>query len=86
MDMFGKGGSKRRNESDKLRLHSLKKCPHCFAMLSLDAKQCDACKKRVGKLDKAGFAKMPIDVKSYVYCVVSWTLFAFYIWWAFFRK
>ncbi len=86
MGILGKGRSSRKYDLDPEQVYTLKKCPYCFGMLNLDQDRCDACKRRVGKLNKAGFADKPIDWKSYAYCVFSWALFAFYAWWAFFRK
>ncbi|MCD6184605.1 MAG: hypothetical protein J7K84_02255 [Deltaproteobacteria bacterium] len=61
-----------------------KKCPDCLTILPLDAKKCTACGKKVGEIDKTGFAKRPINWMSYVISFLAWVAFCFYIWWAFF--
>ena len=62
-----------------------KKCPDCFEVLVLEAKKCTYCEKQVGPVDKNGYAKRPVDWKGYAYLISSWSLFGFYIWWAFIR-
>ncbi len=67
-------------------LYSLKKCPYCFTMLKLEADRCDRCKKKVGALDRAGFAQKRINWKAYGISIFAWAVFAVYVWWAFFSK
>ena len=71
---------------DKIQSYSMKKCPHCFTMLKLDARKCDICKKRVGAVNKEGFAGKSIDWKAYITAILASTAFIVYVWWAFFRK
>ena len=65
--------------------YGTKKCPDCFEVLMLEAKKCTYCNKRVGRVDRNGYARRPPDLKKYIYCILSWLFFAFYIWWAFIR-
>ncbi len=64
--------------------HATKKCPYCYTHLSLDAKICFSCKRKVGKVEKHGMAKIPVDWISYIVCLIAWLGFFLYIWWAFF--
>jgi hypothetical protein len=61
-----------------------KTCPYCFVPLSLDAETCFSCKKTVGKIDKHGMAKKPVNIWSYIVCFLAWAGFFIYIMWAFF--
>jgi hypothetical protein len=67
-------------------LYSLKKCPYCFEMLNLEADRCGHCKKKVGKINKTGFAEKPTNWKAYIISLAAWAAFAFYVWWAFFER
>ena len=62
-----------------------KKCPGCLTSLPLDATHCTSCKKKIGKVNKNGIAKFPIDWMSYVICFLSISGFCLYIWWAFLK-
>jgi hypothetical protein len=64
----------------------LKRCPYCYVDLPLDVRICPACKQKVGKVDRLGRAKEPIDWKAYSICIVSWIFFVFFVWWGFFRE
>jgi predicted amidophosphoribosyltransferase len=64
----------------------LKRCYNCGVELPFDARLCPNCKIKVGKRDKLGRAKAPVDWKAYTICIVSWFIFGFFIWWGFFRK
>ena len=61
-----------------------KRCPECFAVLKLDAKTCFACGQKVGRVDKFGLARRPIDFKSYLVFLLSLLMLAGYIWKKFF--
>ena len=63
-----------------------KKCPHCYEYLALRAKVCTACQKKVGKVDKLGFAEKPFDWLGYLMAAVSIVGFVFFMWWGFFRE
>jgi len=73
------------HNKNKPQSQKLKKCPECFAYLPIDAQVCVSCKKKVGKIDKHGIAKKPVDWMSYVRCLLMWCLFCLYMWWAFLR-
>jgi len=75
-----------KKEQDAARLYSTKKCPYCYTMLKMDALNCDMCKKKVGAINKAGFAEKRINLKAYITAILAWTAFVAYVWWAFFRK
>jgi ribosomal protein L40E len=62
----------------------IKRCPECFASLPIDATHCFSCKARVGKVDRHGKAKRPINWYSYITCILSWLALILYIKWAFF--
>ena len=75
-----------KKDYDEIRLYTLKKCPYCFAMMELKAQRCDRCKKRVGSVNRTGFADKPVNWKAYTVSFLAWAAFAYYIWWAFFDR
>jgi hypothetical protein len=66
-------------------VHMTKKCPECFAYLPLNAKKCDQCGKRVGEVDRLGFASKPFDWKGYILAALAIAGFAVFFWWGFLR-
>ncbi len=66
--------------------HDSKRCPYCFAELQLDMDTCPACLEKVGKVGKDGRAKEPVDWRAYGICIVAWILFAWFVWFGFFRE
>ena len=65
----------------------MKKCPFCFAYLSIDAKLCTACRKNVGKkVDKYGFAKKSVDWASYIRALSMLIILGLYLWWTFLKN
>jgi hypothetical protein len=42
--------------------------------------------KRVGEVDKLGFAAKPFDWPGYAIAIVSIIVFAVFMWWGFFRE
>lgn len=64
----------------------LKRCPSCSVELPMDCEECPSCKQKVGKVDRLGRAKEPIDWKAYALCAFSWILFVFFVWWGFFKN
>ena len=64
--------------------YATKKCPECYAHLPLSAKECHACKAKVGDVDKLGFAEKPVDWVGYLLAGISIVVFAVFMWWAFF--
>lgn len=74
------------SQRQKPPVTELKRCPYCSVELPLECEECPQCRQKVGKVDRLGRAKEPVDWKAYALCVFSWTLFAFFIWWGFFRN
>ncbi len=66
--------------------YTTKRCPECFTYLTVDAKVCSSCKKKVGPVNKHGIAKKPFDWLTYTICLIAWLGFGFYIWWYFFKS
>jgi hypothetical protein len=60
-----------------------KKCPFCFTYLSLDARRCHTCGKRVGPVTKEGLAVKPTNVRSYIVAAFCILVAAVFFWWAF---
>jgi hypothetical protein len=70
---------------DGSQVFSSKKCYECLTYLALDATTCHVCKKKVGRVDRNGIARKPIDWKSYISCAVALAALAVFIWKAFFN-
>jgi hypothetical protein len=68
------------------RRYLTKKCPHCYEYLALRAKVCTACQKKVGEVDKLGFAQKPVDWLGYLIALVTMVAFSVFMWWGFFRE
>jgi hypothetical protein len=66
--------------------YTTKKCPHCYTYLPLHASVCTSCHKRVGDVDKLGFAQKPLDWRAYLLAAVTMAAFVIFMWWAFFRE
>jgi hypothetical protein len=64
--------------------HMTKKCPECYTYLALDADKCHACGKRVGAIDKLGFASKVTNVNSYLIALFFAAVFAAVMWIGFF--
>jgi hypothetical protein len=64
---------------------STKKCYECFTHLSLNATECYACKKKVGKVDRNGIAEKPTDFKSYFVFALAFAALAAFLWKAFLK-
>lgn len=71
---------------NKKKAFDLKRCPYCSVEIPLDLRLCPNCKRKVGRVDRLGRAREPVDWKAYTICVVSWLLFGFFVWWGFFRQ
>ena len=76
-----------RSARNKKTIHSYptKKCPECREILRLDAQICTGCNKKVGNVNKYGYAEKPVDWRGYASCLLSWLALACYMWWAFIR-
>jgi hypothetical protein len=77
--------SPKRTSRSKTKVeYATKKCPDCYVHLPLNAKECHACKAKVGDVDKLGFAEKPADWRGYLVALVSIGIFVVFMWWAFF--
>ena len=63
--------------------HVTKKCPSCYAYISLDAQTCPSCKAKVGMVDRHGMASKRVEWGKYVIAILSWITFGVYVWFAF---
>ena len=63
-----------------------KRCHNCSVDLPLECVKCPGCGAKVGKVDRFGRAKEPMDWAAYAMCAVSWLLFGFFLWWGFFKE
>jgi hypothetical protein len=76
-----------RSGSKKESLQYLtKKCPHCYEYLALHAQVCTACQKKVGDVDKLGFAENPVDWVRYLIALIAIVVFVVFAWWGFFLE
>lgn len=73
-------------ENQKEERFDTKRCPFCSVDLQLDRRQCPVCHRKIGKVDRFGRAKEPVDWKAYALCVFSWILFGVFVWLGFFRQ
>jgi hypothetical protein len=73
-------------EKPKKNIYTTKKCPFCYVYMPLGAIQCPACKRKVGKIDKLGFATKPVDWRAYLYSLLAIVAFIVFMWWAFLRE
>ena len=62
-----------------------KKCPYCYTYLTIADEVCFSCKNKVGKVDKYGMAKTPVDWNAYIRALLMWCIFCLFVWWKFFR-
>lgn len=65
---------------------TFKRCPYCFTSLRLDATRCLECKQKVGKMDKFGLAKKPLNIKAYLASLLWLVMLGLYIWKIFIGK
>ena len=70
----------------KSKTFASKKCPYCAIYLPVETNRCTSCKQKVGRPDKYGIAKKPVDYKAYVVAVLSIAALVYYIWWAFLKE
>jgi len=78
--------SKNQSDARKKIEYATKKCPDCYAHLPLRAKECHACKAKVGDVDKLGFAEKPADWLGYLVAGASIIVFVVFMWWAFINE
>ena len=65
------------------QVYATKRCPYCRTHNKIDAERCInelSCGKRIGEVDKNGFAKKPTDWWSYISCSLWCFVFFFYLW------
>ncbi len=74
------------HHKEKTQIHMTKKCPYCYAYLPLKATRCTGCHKRVGEVDKLGFASKPFDLTGYLIAIGAIAVFCIFMWWGFFRE
>lgn len=72
-DKAGRGG-----------IHLTKRCPECFEYVPLHARECPACKTRLGEVQHHGIARRPTDWAAYLTAFLAAVAFGVYVWWAFF--
>jgi hypothetical protein len=73
-----------RSGSKKENLQYLtKKCSHCYEYLALQAQVCTACQKKVGDVDKLGFAEKPVEWVHYLIALIAIVVFVVFAWWGF---
>jgi hypothetical protein len=63
-----------------------KKCSHCYEYLALQAQVCTACQKKVGDVDKLGFAEKPVEWVHYLIALIAIVVFVVFAWWGFFLE
>ena len=63
-----------------------KKCHNCLTSMPVAARRCPECKKKVGEVDKLGFAKKPVQWVAYITTLIWFQAFCFFVWWAFLKS
>jgi hypothetical protein len=76
----------RREKDSPTTSHMTKKCPECYTYLTLDAVKCHACGKRVGPIDKLGFAGKLVNLRSYLVAIVFALVLVAVFWLGFFTE
>ena len=65
---------------------SVKKCPYCYTYVAVEDRRCTSCGKRVGAMDRSGWARKVIDWRAYLGAIVAVIIFLAFYWWAFLGK
>lgn len=65
--------------------YATKKCPFCYTHLPAVADRCTACHRKVGPVEKTGWAAKPFDWRAYLAAVVFVAAFAWFIWYGFLK-
>lgn len=60
--------------------YTTKKCYNCLTHLPMDAVVCQACKKKVGKVNDNGIAAKPFDWKAYLAFLIALAALIGFIW------
>lgn len=71
--------------TDKDIIHATKRCPECYAYVSLRTNRCPACKIKLGDVDIHGMAKRTVNWTAYLSAFAAVLGLGIYIWWAFLR-
>jgi hypothetical protein len=64
--------------------YSTKKCPFCYSHLAAAADRCSACGRKVGPVERTGWAAKPLDWQAYLVAIVCVAAFGWFVWYAFF--
>lgn len=62
-----------------------KKCPECMTSMPAAARRCPTCNKKLGEVNKLGFAKKPVDWFAYASTLIWVQGLCLFIWWAFIK-
>lgn len=68
------------------KVHMTKKCPYCYVYMDLAARRCHICNKRIGDVDKLGFAAKPFNWSGYLISILLSLALGIFVWWGFFRE
>ncbi len=60
---------------------TVKKCPYCYTYVAVKEVSCQSCGKRIGAVDRSGWARKVLDWQAYLGAIVAIAVFvAFYMW------
>jgi uncharacterized paraquat-inducible protein A len=85
VDFEGVESEMKSDPQDKGFIHATKRCPECYAYVSLRTEVCPACKTKLGEVDNHGMAKRTVNWPAYFSAFLAVLGFGTYIWWAFLR-
>jgi hypothetical protein len=75
-----------KSQSGHAKTYMTKKCPYCYVYLELAARRCHICNKRIGDVDKLGFAAKPFNWSGYLISILLSVALCIFVWWGFFRE
>ena len=75
----------RSETKNKSLAYATKRCPECYAYVSLRVTRCPSCKSRLGEVDSHGMAKRTVNWTAYLSAFFAVLVLGTYIWWAFVR-
>ena len=75
-----------KSQSSSKKVHMTKKCPYCYAYIELTARRCHMCNKKIGDVDKLGFAAKPFNWPGYLISILLSIALVIFVWWGFFRE
>lgn len=76
----------RSETKDSNLVYATKRCPECYAYVSLRLNQCPSCKSKLGEVDAHGMAKRTVNWSAYLSAFLALLALGIYIWWAFFLR